>query len=192
MADRSTSDSAWVAISAWARTSREWKCASHSRNYFDAFQTCSIRAVAPNFASRRWSAPVCTCGCATRPRVKSRARADSLGLGRAIGRDHRPGYDRQRPDLFASLLRSVKAGLDPAGTLNPGGLIDSHGPGDRAPRPVGRQDPVAAETANHRVHSALFVSARLDRLCEERAQSSDAGSPTVTRRLARQCSSRVY
>jgi alkyldihydroxyacetonephosphate synthase len=42
----------------------------------------------------------------------------------AIGRDHRPWYDRQRPDLFASAMRAAKAALDPAGTLNPGVLID--------------------------------------------------------------------
>ncbi|TQN40759.1 alkyldihydroxyacetonephosphate synthase [Blastococcus colisei] len=42
----------------------------------------------------------------------------------AIGRDHRPGYDRQRPEPFAVALRSVKAALDPAGILNPGVLID--------------------------------------------------------------------
>ncbi len=42
----------------------------------------------------------------------------------AVGRDHRPWYDRQRPDLFAAALRSGKAVLDPAGILNPGALID--------------------------------------------------------------------
>ncbi|MCB0977967.1 MAG: FAD-binding protein, partial [Acidimicrobiales bacterium] len=42
----------------------------------------------------------------------------------AVGRDHRPGYDRQRPDVFARALRATKATLDPAGILNPGVLID--------------------------------------------------------------------
>ena len=42
----------------------------------------------------------------------------------AVGRDHRPGYDRQRPEPFAVALRAVKAALDPAGVLNPGVLID--------------------------------------------------------------------
>ncbi|HET8929514.1 MAG TPA: FAD-binding oxidoreductase [Acidimicrobiales bacterium] len=42
----------------------------------------------------------------------------------AVGRDHRPGYDRQRPDRFAAALRAVKAELDPAGILNPGVLVD--------------------------------------------------------------------
>ena len=42
----------------------------------------------------------------------------------AVGRDHRPWYDRQRPDLFARALRAAKAELDPAGILNPGVLID--------------------------------------------------------------------
>ena len=42
----------------------------------------------------------------------------------AVGRMHRPGYDRQRPDLFADSLRAVKRTLDPSGVLNPGVLID--------------------------------------------------------------------
>ena len=42
----------------------------------------------------------------------------------AVGRDHRPWYDRQRPDLFAAALRAGKSVLDPAGILNPGALID--------------------------------------------------------------------
>ena len=42
----------------------------------------------------------------------------------AVGRDHRPWYDRQRPDLFASALRAAKGALDPHGVMNPGVLID--------------------------------------------------------------------
>jgi alkyldihydroxyacetonephosphate synthase len=42
----------------------------------------------------------------------------------AVGRDHRPWYDRQRPDSFALALQGAKAALDPAGALNPGVLID--------------------------------------------------------------------
>jgi alkyldihydroxyacetonephosphate synthase len=42
----------------------------------------------------------------------------------AVGRDHRPWYDRQRPEPFATALRGAKAALDPAGALNPGVLID--------------------------------------------------------------------
>jgi alkyldihydroxyacetonephosphate synthase len=42
----------------------------------------------------------------------------------AVGRDHRPWYDRQRPEPFAAALRAAKAALDPAGALNPGVLID--------------------------------------------------------------------
>ncbi|MGY1803268.1 FAD-binding oxidoreductase [Blastococcus sp. SYSU D00922] len=41
----------------------------------------------------------------------------------AVGRDHRPGYDRQRPEPFAVALRAAKASLDPAGVLNPGVLV---------------------------------------------------------------------
>ncbi len=42
----------------------------------------------------------------------------------AIGRDHRPYYDRQRPDAFAAALRGAKAAVDPRGLLNPGVLLD--------------------------------------------------------------------
>jgi alkyldihydroxyacetonephosphate synthase len=42
----------------------------------------------------------------------------------AVGRDHRPWYDRQRPDAFADALRAAKRDLDPKGILNPGVLID--------------------------------------------------------------------
>jgi alkyldihydroxyacetonephosphate synthase len=62
--------------------------------------------------------------------IKSAA-ADALIAGggtithhHAVGRDHRPWYDRQRPQLFAAALRSAKRELDPQGVLNPGVLID--------------------------------------------------------------------
>ena len=42
----------------------------------------------------------------------------------AVGRDHRPWYDRQRPDPFAVALRAAKASVDPSAALNPGVLID--------------------------------------------------------------------
>jgi alkyldihydroxyacetonephosphate synthase len=42
----------------------------------------------------------------------------------AVGRDHRPWYDRQRPDAFAAALRAGKAAVDPRAVLNPGVLLD--------------------------------------------------------------------
>ncbi|MFI0267018.1 FAD-binding oxidoreductase [Streptomyces luteogriseus] len=42
----------------------------------------------------------------------------------AVGRDHRPGYDLQRPEPFALALRAAKNALDPHHILNPGVLID--------------------------------------------------------------------
>jgi alkyldihydroxyacetonephosphate synthase len=42
----------------------------------------------------------------------------------AVGRDHRPWYDQQRPQPFADALRAAKQAVDPDGLLNPGVLID--------------------------------------------------------------------
>jgi alkyldihydroxyacetonephosphate synthase len=42
----------------------------------------------------------------------------------AVGRDHRPWYDAQRPGPFAAALRGAKAAVDPAGVMNPGVLVD--------------------------------------------------------------------
>jgi alkyldihydroxyacetonephosphate synthase len=42
----------------------------------------------------------------------------------AVGRHHRPWYDRQRPPLFGAALKAAKQALDPQGLLNPGVLID--------------------------------------------------------------------
>jgi alkyldihydroxyacetonephosphate synthase len=51
----------------------------------------------------------------------------------AVGRDHRPWYDRQRPEPFAVALRGAKAAVDPRGIMNPGVLIDPRLPPDPAP-----------------------------------------------------------
>jgi alkyldihydroxyacetonephosphate synthase len=42
----------------------------------------------------------------------------------AVGRTHRPWYDRERPALFGDALRAVKRELDPRGICNPGVLLD--------------------------------------------------------------------
>ena len=42
----------------------------------------------------------------------------------AVGRDHRPWYDRQRPAPFAAALGAARRALDPAGILNPQVLVD--------------------------------------------------------------------
>jgi alkyldihydroxyacetonephosphate synthase len=61
--------------------------------------------------------------------MKQRASEAVLGAGgtithhHAVGRDHRPWYDRQRPDVFADALRAAKTALDPEWVLNPGTLI---------------------------------------------------------------------
>jgi len=42
----------------------------------------------------------------------------------AVGRTHRPFYERERPAPFGAVLRATKVTLDPHGILNPGVLID--------------------------------------------------------------------
>ncbi|MDP6346170.1 MAG: FAD-binding oxidoreductase [Alphaproteobacteria bacterium] len=41
----------------------------------------------------------------------------------AVGRDHMPWYQRQRPEVFGLALRGAKEKLDPAGILNPGVVV---------------------------------------------------------------------
>jgi alkyldihydroxyacetonephosphate synthase len=61
--------------------------------------------------------------------VKHAASEAILALGgtithhHAVGRDHRPWYDRERPAGFAAALAAAKKALDPAGILNPGVLV---------------------------------------------------------------------
>jgi alkyldihydroxyacetonephosphate synthase len=68
-------------------------------------------------------------------RIKAAAAEAILAAGgtithhHAVGRDHRPWYDRQRPGPFAVALQAAKAALDPTGMLNPGVLIDPRSSG---------------------------------------------------------------
>jgi alkyldihydroxyacetonephosphate synthase len=61
--------------------------------------------------------------------IKAAASEAILDLGgtithhHAVGRDHRPWYERERPELFARALEAAKRALDPAGILNPGVLL---------------------------------------------------------------------
>jgi alkyldihydroxyacetonephosphate synthase len=43
----------------------------------------------------------------------------------AVGRDHLPWYDAQRPEPFAAALAAAKHAVDPAGVLNPGILVQT-------------------------------------------------------------------
>jgi alkyldihydroxyacetonephosphate synthase len=60
------------------------------------------------------------------------AAADAIIVGggtithhHAVGRDHRPWYDRQRPDAFAAALAGAKRAVDPGWNLNPGVLLEA-------------------------------------------------------------------
>ena len=61
--------------------------------------------------------------------IKDAASETILALGgtithhHAVGRDHRPWYLREVPQLFSAALRAAKAELDPNGIMNPGVLM---------------------------------------------------------------------
>ena len=57
-------------------------------------------------------------------RTRSSQEGGTITHHHAVGRDHRPWYDRQRPEPFAAALRGAKGAVDPAGVMNPGVLID--------------------------------------------------------------------
>ena len=85
--------------------------------------------VAPYFSVAGPRHPGVGAGAVGRDQVR-RLRRVLTGAGgtithhHAVGRDHRPWYDAQRPDVFATALRAAKSALDPTGVLNPGVLID--------------------------------------------------------------------
>ena len=60
-------------------------------------------------------------------RVAEQAMVDAGGTvthHHALGRDHRPWYDKERPELFCTALKAAKQALDPKQILNPGVLFD--------------------------------------------------------------------
>jgi alkyldihydroxyacetonephosphate synthase len=74
---------------------------------------------------------VCTAGndrIATWTAIKRAASDAVLRAGgtithhHAVGRLHRPWYEKERPEPFGAALRAVKATLDPRGVMNPGVL----------------------------------------------------------------------
>lgn len=60
-------------------------------------------------------------------RIAEQAMVDAGGTvthHHALGRDHRPWYDKERPELFCTVLKGAKVALDPGQLLNPGVLFD--------------------------------------------------------------------
>lgn len=55
------------------------------------------------------------------------SRGGTITHHHAVGRDHRPWYQKQVPEPFIAALRAAKAAVDPQGILNPGVLIDPDG-----------------------------------------------------------------
>lgn len=62
--------------------------------------------------------------------IKAACNAAVVGHGgtsthhHAVGRDHRPGYEEEVPQLMRQALAGAKAAVDPSGIMNPGVLID--------------------------------------------------------------------
>jgi alkyldihydroxyacetonephosphate synthase len=66
-------------------------------------------------------------------RLKAAA-SDALGRAgatithhHAVGRLHRPWYERERPQIFGDVLRAAKRVLDPSSIMNPGVLLEERG-----------------------------------------------------------------
>ena len=60
-------------------------------------------------------------------RIAEHAMVDAGGTvthHHALGRDHRPWYDKERPELFCTAMKAAKAAFDPKQILNPGVLFD--------------------------------------------------------------------
>ena len=61
--------------------------------------------------------------------VKKRASDAIINAGgtithhHAVGRDHMPWYQKQRPSLFGEALKAAKQALDPRGVMNPGVIV---------------------------------------------------------------------
>ena len=95
--------------------------------------TCRLTHVYPDGAAPYFTvlAPVRPGGELEQWEAVKRAASDAVIAGggtithhHAVGRDHRPWYDRQRPEPFAIALAAAKSALDPSWALNPGVLID--------------------------------------------------------------------
>ena len=93
------------------------------------FVTCRLThaypdGAAPYFtviapATAGWRARAVGRGQGRRRRRPHRRRAGTITHHHAVGRDHRPWYDRQRPALFADALRAAKAVGRPGRDLQP-------------------------------------------------------------------------
>jgi alkyldihydroxyacetonephosphate synthase len=60
-------------------------------------------------------------------KIAEQAMVDSGGTvthHHALGRDHRPWYDKERPELFCAAMKAAKNIFDPRAILNPGVLFD--------------------------------------------------------------------
>jgi alkyldihydroxyacetonephosphate synthase len=92
----------------------------------------------------------------------------------AVGRDHRPWYDLQRPEPFAAALRGAKSAVDPGGIMNPGVLVDPLIATDSVTGPANislPSDPAAAAGSTHAASSGAASPG---------PDSSPAAADTVT------------
>ena len=99
-----------------------------------AFLSCRFTHVYPD-----GPAPYYTFACPVRPGAELEQWADiksaasevldrhraTITHHHAVGRTHRPWYERQVPGLFLSALGAAKRTLDPSGIMNPGVLLPS-------------------------------------------------------------------
>ncbi|HVD12887.1 MAG TPA: FAD-binding oxidoreductase [Actinomycetota bacterium] len=122
----------WDRLDALVDAVREAVCDALARICGGGTVTCRLTHVYPDGAAPYFTvlAPARRGGeLAQWAEIKAAAAEAVLAGGgtithhHAVGRDHRPWYDRQRPEPFARALRAAKTALDPAGVLNPGVLL---------------------------------------------------------------------
>ena len=153
-----------------------------------ASRTSTRTARRPTTASSRRAAAAASSRSGPRSRRRRPRRCSRLGgtitHHHAVGRDHRPWYDRERPELFARALRAAKRALDPRGILNPG----------RAHRPVALDAASGDEEGRTRMRAAYSPrrrERRRGRTSRMRAACSRSTPRAATRKDVPGCGRRV-
>ena len=132
MSDTFESAVTWDRFDAFHRGVKEAVVAALNEVCGGGFVTCRFTHVYPDGVAPYYSfvAPVRAGSELAQWREVKAAASDAVHAHggtithhHAVGRTHRPWYDKERPELFAAMLRAAKQAVDPSGILNPGVLV---------------------------------------------------------------------